>query len=177
VYLIQAQDSSSSMWRGIKLNAFIAPTATDLKILKRKVIVLLECLWSRFCEADYSLNFEHIESFIQIWRSKWNILGYQCTVATGCYWGIVFIPMHYAETAHNLHIVVSEILLVMLFISQCCGNSRFSWQWRFEIEVFWVVTPRSDVGYRRFGGPCCLHLQVTPYNVTVGYHCFWRPCC
>jgi hypothetical protein len=25
---------------------------------------------------------------------------------------------------------------------------------------FWVVTPCSDVlGYRRFGGPCCLRLQ------------------
>jgi len=26
--------------------------------------------------------------------------------------------------------------------------------------VFWVVTPCSDVvGYQRYGGPCCLHLQ------------------
>jgi len=26
--------------------------------------------------------------------------------------------------------------------------------------VFWIMTPCSDVvGYRRFGGPCCLHLQ------------------
>jgi hypothetical protein len=26
--------------------------------------------------------------------------------------------------------------------------------------LFWVVTPCSDVvGYLRFGGPCCLHLQ------------------
>jgi hypothetical protein len=26
--------------------------------------------------------------------------------------------------------------------------------------VFWVVTPYSfAVGYQRFGGPCCLHLQ------------------
>jgi len=23
----------------------------------------------------------------------------------------------------------------------------------------WVVTQRIVVGYRRFGGPCCLHLQ------------------
>jgi hypothetical protein len=28
------------------------------------------------------------------------------------------------------------------------------------VEVFWVVTPCSDVvGYQRFGGTCCLHLQ------------------
>jgi hypothetical protein len=31
----------------------------------------------------------------------------------------------------------------------------------FEIEVFWVVMPCSvALGYRRFRGPCCLHLQV-----------------
>jgi hypothetical protein len=30
----------------------------------------------------------------------------------------------------------------------------------FCLLVFWVVTPCSDaVGYQRFGGPCCLHLQ------------------
>jgi hypothetical protein len=29
-----------------------------------------------------------------------------------------------------------------------------------QVEVFWGVTPSSvAVGYRRFGGPCCLHLQ------------------
>jgi hypothetical protein len=29
-----------------------------------------------------------------------------------------------------------------------------------QVEVFWVVTPCSAVvGYHRFGGPCCLHLQ------------------
>jgi len=30
----------------------------------------------------------------------------------------------------------------------------------FQIEVFWVVTPCSDVvGYQRFRDPYCLHLQ------------------
>jgi len=30
----------------------------------------------------------------------------------------------------------------------------------FQVEVFWVVTPCSDVaGYQRFRGPCCIHLQ------------------
>jgi len=29
-----------------------------------------------------------------------------------------------------------------------------------HVTVFWITTPRSYVvGYRRFGGPCCLHLQ------------------
>jgi hypothetical protein len=32
--------------------------------------------------------------------------------------------------------------------------------WVFQVDVFWVVTPSSVVvGYQRFGGPCCLHLQ------------------
>jgi len=31
-----------------------------------------------------------------------------------------------------------------------------------QIEVFWVVTPCSDmVRYHSFGGPCCLHLNFT----------------
>jgi len=29
----------------------------------------------------------------------------------------------------------------------------------FLVEVFWVVTPCSVVGYQRFGGPSRLHLQ------------------
>jgi hypothetical protein len=30
----------------------------------------------------------------------------------------------------------------------------------FHVEVFWVVTPCNVVlGYQRFGGPCCVHLQ------------------
>jgi hypothetical protein len=38
---------------------------------------------------------------------------------------------------------------------------------KIQIEVFWVVTPCSVVlGYRRFGGPYCLHLQGIPILVT-----------
>jgi hypothetical protein len=30
----------------------------------------------------------------------------------------------------------------------------------FQVEFFWILTPCSVVvGYQRFGGPCCLHLQ------------------
>jgi hypothetical protein len=57
----------------------------------------------------------------------------------------------------------------------------------FQVEVFWIVTPCSVVvGYRRFGGPCCLHLQVfqvevfwvvTPCSVVVGYRRFGGLCC
>jgi len=33
---------------------------------------------------------------------------------------------------------------------------------KIHIEVFWILTPRSVVvGYERFGGPCCIHLQVS----------------
>jgi hypothetical protein len=31
---------------------------------------------------------------------------------------------------------------------------------KIQVEVFWVVTPCNvAVGYQRFEGPCCLHLQ------------------
>jgi hypothetical protein len=30
-----------------------------------------------------------------------------------------------------------------------------------QIEVFWVVTPCSVVGYQSFGGLCCLHVLFT----------------
>jgi len=30
----------------------------------------------------------------------------------------------------------------------------------FQVDILWVVTPCSFVvGYQRFRGPCCLHLQ------------------
>jgi hypothetical protein len=33
---------------------------------------------------------------------------------------------------------------------------------KIQVEVFWVMTPSSDVvGYQRFWGPCCLHLHFT----------------
>jgi hypothetical protein len=32
--------------------------------------------------------------------------------------------------------------------------------YRLQVAVFWVMIPCNDlVGYHRFGGPCCLHLQ------------------
>jgi len=31
---------------------------------------------------------------------------------------------------------------------------------KFQVEIFWVVTPFSTVvWYQRFKGPCCLHLH------------------
>jgi len=59
-----------------------------------------------------------------------------------------------------------------------------------QVEVFWCVTPCSDVGgYQRFGGPYYLLLQgevigvwtqiqvvvfwvVTPCSDAIGYKCF-----
>jgi hypothetical protein len=66
---------------------------------------------------------------------------------------------------------------------------------KIQVTVFWVTTPCSVVvGYQRFGGPCCLHLQgdvieawieiyvkifwvMTPYSYVVGYQSFGGPCC
>jgi hypothetical protein len=32
-----------------------------------------------------------------------------------------------------------------------------------QVTVFWIVTKcRNEVGYQRFGEPCCLHLQGEP---------------
>jgi len=39
--------------------------------------------------------------------------------------------------------------------------------YKIQVEIFWAVMPRGVVvGYRRFGGPCCLHLHPTPHGVT-----------
>jgi len=35
----------------------------------------------------------------------------------------------------------------------------------------------DDVGYRCFGGSCCLHLHVTPCSDGVGYRRFGWSCC
>jgi hypothetical protein len=38
---------------------------------------------------------------------------------------------------------------------------------KIQIVIFWVVTPCSNmVGYQRFGGPCCFHLQITTHVTT-----------
>jgi hypothetical protein len=44
---------------------------------------------------------------------------------------------------------------------------------KIQVEVFWVVTPCSDVvEYQRFGEPCYLHLQgeVVSYHITTRRH-------
>jgi len=47
---------------------------------------------------------------------------------------------------------------------------------KIQVVVMWVVTPCNDVvGYRRFGGPCCFHLQVVTTCSDVGYQRFGRP--
>jgi hypothetical protein len=45
--------------------------------------------------------------------------------------------------------------------------------WKIQVEVFWVVTTCNVVvGYQRFGGPFCLHLQGEDGGSTV----FWNAC-
>jgi len=50
---------------------------------------------------------------------------------------------------------------------------------KFQVELFWVVTPFSFVvGYQRFGSPCCLYLQgevttTTLHHVTTQKASTW----
>jgi len=47
-----------------------------------------------------------------------------------------------------------------------------------EVEVFWVVTPCNVVvGYQRFRGPCCLHLQGEDGGVTIQTASPWVQAC
>jgi len=50
---------------------------------------------------------------------------------------------------------------------------------KIQFEVFWVATLCSNVAkYQRFGGHCCLYLQVViPRSHVVGYQCFGGPYC
>jgi hypothetical protein len=43
---------------------------------------------------------------------------------------------------------------------------------KIQVSVFWVMTPYSDVlGYHRFRGPCCLHLQGEDLSLSLlGYN-------
>jgi len=55
------------------------------------------------------------------------------------------------------------------------GHDSFetSMEVMFQVEVFWVVTPCSEVvGYQRFRGPCCIHLQgeVKRWYPTITLH-------
>jgi hypothetical protein len=49
-----------------------------------------------------------------------------------------------------------------------------------QVAVFWVMTPCIDVGYHRFGGPCCLHLpgEVSGAWIKIQVVIFWvmTPC-
>jgi hypothetical protein len=50
-----------------------------------------------------------------------------------------------------------------VFLRVCSVSSVHNQNVLLLVLVFWIVTPCSDVaGYRRLGGPCCLHLQVIP---------------
>jgi hypothetical protein len=36
---------------------------------------------------------------------------------------------------------------------------------KIQVVVFWVLTPFSvAIGYRRFGGPSCLHVHTVQYE-------------
>jgi len=64
-------------------------------------------------------------------------------------WGLQKIRLQPAETSGDWNILTGRVTNLEMFL----------WDTRFEV-IFWLLTPCSDTaGYRRFGGPCCLHLQ------------------
>jgi hypothetical protein len=83
--------------------------------------------------------------------------------------GAVYVCEQKTVRMSILHVLIVDIDTEM-FISSCLRWEfvhskqliRFEVFTTIEIQVqfFWVVTPCSVVvGYQRFGGPCCLHLQ------------------
>jgi len=61
-------------------------------------------------------------------------------------------------------------LYIFIFVSLLLGvwKLRVLLSDNFQGKVFRVMTPCSDVGYKRFGGPCRPHLQggLDFYNLT-----------
>jgi hypothetical protein len=104
------------------------------------------------CYDMYQLHDEPFVSEDSIWPLwKVRILLNQCE-----------LKFHWPDTFYSL------ILALDFFRNLFCsfGDENFGQTDQREISimqvVFWVVTPRSDVvGYRRFGGPYCLHLQIS----------------
>jgi hypothetical protein len=48
----------------------------------------------------------------------------------------------------------------------CITREIFGFTAKIQVEEFWVVTPCSvAIGYQRFGGLCCLHLQGGMFRV------------
>jgi hypothetical protein len=76
--------------------------------------------------------------------------------------------------------------LLYLFIKQRTGNRNFEQDnlkrirkvstfeiytaMKIQVEVFWVVTPCSDVGYQRFGGPCSINQGMVSYHIATWRH-------
>jgi hypothetical protein len=57
-------------------------------------------------------------------------------------------------------IIINTIITVIYKEEFCSGSSEAFMALVFQIEVFWFVTPCSVVvGYQRFRGPYCHHLQ------------------
>jgi hypothetical protein len=61
---------------------------------------------------------------------------------------------NFFNTSYSLYQFSVACCNVILFLEYLSTNRLYN------VEVFWVTTPCSDViGYQGFGSPCCLHLQ------------------
>jgi hypothetical protein len=68
--------------------------------------------------------------------------------------------MFFKLTVKSVSSTVLHFRSTNLYVLSIVCKKGSSEAYLFQVEVFWVVTPcYVVVGYQRFGGPCCLHLQ------------------
>jgi hypothetical protein len=85
-------------------------------------------------------------------------------------WSVVCSIYLYFTTFYN---IIYFTILSILMATRHKYSLGFPWVYfyvniltGFQIEAFWVVTPCGVmVGYQRFGGQCCLHLQANMLNI------------
>jgi hypothetical protein len=89
--------------------------------------------------------------------------------------------IHRLIASSDTTIIYHELRKMWKKTATTCFKGFDSRQWQYfsfrhlvyiiQVKVFWVVTSCSVVvGYQRFGGPCCLHLQ----GESLKYHIVYR---
>jgi hypothetical protein len=97
----------------------------------------------------------------RLWGCRTNVLSLTPLLYNLILWTLSTVALSYADYERNAWIVTNSHYEVAGGQDEPKWNSPSN----FHVEVFWVLTPCSVVlGYRRFRGPCCLHLQSSPWR-------------